>query len=43
MLMNIGAMDKKKCVDEERKWVRERLFLKAGKKESKLETKQKIL
>ncbi|CAF0706120.1 unnamed protein product [Brachionus calyciflorus] len=37
MLMNIGALDKKKCVDEERKRVRERLFLKQGKKETKEE------
>jgi hypothetical protein len=37
MLMNIGSMDKKKCVEEERKKVRERLFLKQGKKETKEE------
>lgn len=37
MLMNIGALDKKKCVEEERKRVRERLFLKQGKKETKEE------
>ncbi len=35
MLMNIGAADKRKCVEEERKRVRERLFLKQGKKETK--------
>lgn len=35
MLMNIGSSDKKRCVEEERKRVRERLFLKQGKKETK--------
>ena len=35
MLVNIGAGDKRKCVEEERKKVRERLFLKQGKKETK--------
>jgi len=35
VLMNIGAADKRKCVEEERKRVRERLFLKQGKKETK--------
>ncbi len=35
MLMNIGSSDKRRCIDEERKRVRERLFLKQGKKETK--------
>jgi tubulin polyglutamylase TTLL6/13 len=35
VLMNIGASDKRRCVEEERKKVRERLFLKQGKKETK--------
>ena len=36
MLLNLGSTDKRKCVEEERKRVRERLFLKQGKKETKL-------
>ncbi len=35
MLVNIGSADKRKCIEEERKKVRERLFLKQGKKETK--------
>ncbi len=35
MLLNIGATDKKKCTEEDRKRVRDRLFLKQGKKETK--------
>ncbi len=35
MLLNIGVLDKRKCIDEERKRVRERLFLRQGKKETK--------
>ena len=35
MLINIGALDKRRCIEEERKKVRERLFLKQGKKETK--------
>ena len=41
MLINIGAMDKRKCIEEERKKVRERLFLKMGKKETKLVLRNK--
>lgn len=39
MLVNIGAGDKRKCMEEERKKVRERLFLKQGKKETKFDNK----
>jgi tubulin polyglutamylase TTLL6/13 len=35
MLLNIGATDKRKCIEEDRKKVRDRLFLKQGKKETK--------
>jgi tubulin polyglutamylase TTLL6/13 len=35
MLLNIGVQDKRKCIDEERRRVRERLFLRQGKKETK--------
>ena len=35
MLLNLGSTDKRRCVEEERKRVRERLFLKQGKKETK--------
>jgi len=37
MLLNIGALDKKRCVEEERKRVRERLFLRQGRRETKEE------
>lgn len=42
MLLNIGASDKKKCVEEERKRVRERLFLRQGRKETKEELEDSL-
>ncbi len=38
-LVNFGALDKKKIIEEERKRIKERLFQKQQKKESKLVTK----
>jgi tubulin polyglutamylase TTLL6/13 len=35
MLLNIGVSDKRRCIDEERKRVRERLFLRQGRRETK--------
>lgn len=35
MLLNMGVSDKKRCIEEERKRVRDRLFLRQGKRETK--------
>jgi tubulin polyglutamylase TTLL6/13 len=35
MLLNIGVSDKRRCIEEERKRVRERLFLRQGRRETK--------
>lgn len=34
-IVNFGAVDKRKCIEEERKKIKERLFAKQNKKESK--------